>query len=99
MDSTRPLSQLSDLTPDQSVSQVSFDIAITDPQTIPGTPSEIGNNFFAPRPSLDGNVKRKIFFVKEGDQVLLDCAKNYLRVIHLIFTLIIGSNGYISLVI
>jgi hypothetical protein len=99
MDSTRPLSQLSGLTPDQSVSQVSFDIASTDPQTTPGTPSEIGNNFFAPRSSLDCNVKGKIFFVKEGDQVLLDYANNYLRVIHLIFTLIIGSKGYVSLVI
>ena len=87
------MSQESDLSPDRSVSQVSSDTS----SVVNVTPNEFVRYSIEDRNRK--GMKGKLFLVTEGDQIALDRAKTYLRVIFSAKLLIIGSKGYISLVI
>ena len=87
------MSQESDLSPDRSVSQVSLDTS----SVINVTPTEFVQSSIKDRNGK--GTRGKLFLVTEGDQIALDRAKTYLRVILSPKLLIIGSKGYVSLVI
>ena len=87
------MSQESDLSPDRSVSQVSFDTS----SVIDVTPTEFVRSSIEDRNGK--GMKGKLFLVTEGDQIALDRANTYLRVSFSAKMLIIGSKEYVSLVI
>ena len=96
------LSRMSDITPNQSASQISFDAsAITDSGTHHNFLSNINSGLLPSSPStMDSNykIKGKIYLVEEGDQFLLNRAKEYLHVIHKLALLILKSNRKVPLV-
>ena len=87
------MSQELDLSPDRSVSQVSFDTS----SVIDVTPTEFVRSSIEDRNGK--GMKGKLFLVTEGDQIALDHANIYLQVIFSTKLLIVGSKKYVSQVI